>query len=305
MATIKTIINIQDRMTPAFTSMNRAMNIVINSFEKLQLQSGNAVDTSAFQTAREELAKMEVSMDGVENQIKQAMIQQRNFNNEVQKSGSTSDKLISKAKTLVGAYLGFRSIKGIAQISDQMSQINVKIAMINKGQQTNAGLQEMIFQSAQRSRGEYMNMANLVSRIGMNAKDAFKTNEEMVAFAETLNKKFIIAGASQEEIASATLQLTQGLGSGVLRGEELNAVFEAAPNVIQTIADYLDVPIGQIREMASDGELTADVVKNAMLSSVEETNKQFEKMPKTWGQIFTIFKNDAIRAFEPVLLKIK
>ncbi len=304
MATIKTIINIQDRMTPAFTSMNRAMNIVINSFEKLQLQSGNAVDTSAFQTAREELAKMEVAMDGVENQIKQAMIQQRNFNNEVQKSGSASDKLISKAKTLVGAYLGFQSIKGIAQISDQMSQINAKIAMINKGQQTNAGLQEMIFQSAQRSRGEYMNMANLVSRIGMNAKDAFKTNEEMVAFAETLNKKFIIAGASQEEIASATLQLTQGLGSGVLRGEELNAVFEAAPNVIQTIADYLDVPIGQIREMASDGELTADVVKNAMLSSVEETNKQFEKMPKTWGQIFTIFKNDAIRAFEPVLLKI-
>ena len=291
-------------MTPAFTSMNRAMNIVINSFEKLQLQSGNAVDTSAFQTAREELAKMEVAMDGVENQIKQAMIQQRNFNNEVQKSGSASDKLISKAKTLVGAYLGFQSIKGIAQISDQMSQINAKIAMINKGQQTNAGLQEMIFQSAQRSRGEYMNMANLVSRIGMNAKDAFKTNEEMVAFAETLNKKFIIAGASQEEIASATLQLTQGLGSGVLRGEELNAVFEAAPNVIQTIADYLDVPIGQIREMASDGELTADVVKNAMLSSVEETNKQFEKMPKTWGQIFTIFKNDAIRAFEPVLLKI-
>lgn len=304
MATIKTIINIQDRMTPAFTSMNRAMNIVINSFEKLQLQSGNAVDTSAFQTAREELAKMEVAMDGVENQIKQAMIQQRNFNNEVQKSGSASDKLISKAKTLVGAYLGFQSIKGIAQISDQMSQINAKIVMINKGQQTNAGLQEMIFQSAQRSRGEYMNMANLVSRIGMNAKDAFKTNEEMVAFAETLNKKFIIAGASQEEIASATLQLTQGLGSGVLRGEELNAVFEAAPNVIQTIADYLDVPIGQIREMASDGELTADVVKNAMLSSVEETNKQFEKMPKTWGQIFTIFKNDAIRAFEPVLLKI-
>ena len=154
MATIQTIINIQDRMTPSFTSMNRAMNIVINSFEKLQLQSGNAVDTSAFQTAREELAKMEVAMDGVENQIKQAMIQQRNFNNEVQKSGSASDKLISKAKTLVGAYLGFQSIKGIAQISDQMSQINAKIAMINKGQQTNAGLQEMIFQSAQRSRGE-------------------------------------------------------------------------------------------------------------------------------------------------------
>lgn len=304
MATIQTIINIQDRMTPAFTSMNRAMNIVINSFEKLQLQSGNAVDTSAFQTAREELAKMEVAMDGVENQIKQAANQQQNFNNKVNQGKSSTDGLVKKAKGLVAAYMGFQTVGKIVNISDQMALTESKLSMINDGLQTNQELQQMIFQSAQDARAPYAATADVIAKMGNNAKDAFDSNKELIAFAETLNKKFIIAGASQEEIASATLQLTQGLGSGVLRGEELNAVFEAAPNVIQTIADYLDVPIGQIREMASDGELTADVVKNAMLSSVEETNKQFEKMPKTWGQIFTIFKNDAIRAFEPVLLKI-
>ena len=120
-------------------------------------------------------------------------------------------------------------------------------------------------------------------------------------FAENLNKQFVIAGASQQEIASASLQLTQALGSGVLRGEELNAVFEAAPNVIQTIADYLDVPIGKIREMASDGEITAGIVKNAMLSATDSINEQFEQMPMTWGQAWTVMKNAATDSMSDVM----
>lgn len=304
MATIKTIINIQDRMTPAFTSMNRAMNIVINSFEKLQMESGQAVDTSSLQTAREELAKMETAMDGVEQQIKQAANQQENFNDKVNKGKSETDGLIKKAKGLVATYLGLQIVGKVINISDQMALTESKLSMINDGLQTNQQLQQMIFQSAQDARASYASTADIVAKIGNNAKDAFNSNKELIAFTETLNKKFIIAGATQEEMNSATLQLTQALGSGVLRGEELNAVFEAAPNVIQTIADYMGEPIGKIRAMASDGQITADIVKNAMLSSIDETNAQFEKMPKTWGQIWTTFKNDALMAFQPVLQQI-
>ena len=291
-------------MTPAFTSMNRAMNIVINSFEKLQMESGNAVDTSAFQTAREELARMEVTMDGVENQIKQAANQQQNFNNKVNQGKSSTDGLIKKAKGLVAAYMGFQTVGKIVNISDQMALTESKLSMINDGLQTNQELQQMIFQSAQDARAPYAATADVIAKMGNNAKDAFDSNKELIAFAETLNKKFIIAGATQEEMSSATLQLTQALGSGVLRGEELNAVFESAPNVIQSIADYMNEPIGKIRELASDGQITADIVKNAMLSSIDETNKQFDKMPKTWGQIWTTFKNDALMAFQPVLQQI-
>ena len=304
MASIRTIINIQDRMTPAFTSMNRALNIVISSFEELQRDSGKAVDTSSIQKAREELARMETQIDGVESQIRQAANQQENFNNKINKGKSETDGLIKKAIGLVATYAGFQTVGNILNVSDQMSQTESKLAMINDGLQTSQQLQQMIFQSAQDSRAFYADTANMVARIGMNAKDAFKSNKELVAFAEILNKKFVIAGATQEEMSSATLQLTQALGSGVLRGEELNAVFEAAPNVIQSIADYLNKPIGQIREMASEGQITADIVKNAMLSSIDETNSQFEKMPKTWGQIWTGFKNDALMAFQPVLQKI-
>ncbi|MDO0166911.1 tape measure protein, partial [Clostridioides difficile] len=145
----------------------------------------------------------------------------------------------------------------------------------------------------------------IVSRVGMNAGKAFSSTKEIVAFAEQLNKKFVIAGATTEETNSVLLQLTQGLGSGVLRGEELNAVFESAPNIIQSIADYLEVDIGKIRGMASEGMLTADIVKNSLLSAAEQTNAEFEKMPYTFGQIWTSIKNNAVMIFGVIQKKIE
>ena len=304
MASIKTIINIQDRMTPAFTSMNRALNIVIGSFEQLQKETGHAVDTSSIQQAREELARMEATMDGVESEIRQAANQQENFNDKIKKGQSASDGLLKKVMGFVGAYAGIQTVGNIVGLSDTVSQTESKLSMILDKQTDIQQMEEMIFQAAQNSRSAYQGTADMVARIGNNAKGVFKSNAELVKFAEILNKKYIIAGASAEEMNNSLIQLTQGLGSGVLRGEELNSVFESAPNIIQTIADYLDVPIGKIREMASEGELTADVVKNAILSSIDETNAQFDKMSTTWGQRWTMFKNEALMAFQPLLQKI-
>ena len=175
---------------------------------------------------------------------------------------------------------------------------------MNDGLQTTAELQEMIYQSAQRSRASYTDTANAVAQLGNRAKDAFSSNEEVVAFSKQLNKMFTIAGTSQQEMSSATLQLTQALGSGVLRGEEFNAVFEAAPNIMQAVADYMGKPIGELRNMASEGQITADIVKEAMFAAADETNEKFESMPKTIGQIWTSIKNEALMAFRPILLKI-
>ena len=162
----------------------------------------------------------------------------------------------------------------------------------------------MIFDSAQRSRGAYSDTADMVAKLAMNAGDAFKSNAEIIAFGELLNKQFVIAGTNVEGVQSATLQLTQSMGSGVLRGEELNAVFEATPNVIQTIADYLGVSIGQIRKMASDGKITADIVKASMFAAADDINNKFESMPMTWAQLWTSFKNEALWAFQGVLGKL-
>ncbi|WP_044305107.1 tape measure protein, partial [Clostridioides difficile] len=254
---------------------------------------------------REELARAEAGFDRLEQQIREADEQQKRFNDDVRKGASSTDKLVENAKRLVATYIGLRSVGGLINLSDQMTSTNARLAMINDGQQSDGGLNKMIFQSAERARASYLDTAKIVSRVGMNAGKAFSSTKEIVAFAEQLNKKFVIAGATTEETNSVLLQLTQGLGSGVLRGEELNAVFESAPNIIQSIADYLEVDIGKIRGMASEGMLTADIVKNSLLSAAEQTNAEFEKMPYTFGQIWTSIKNNAVMIFGVIQKKIE
>lgn len=301
MATIQTAIHLVDGMSPALRSINTAMHTVLNSFDSLQRASGRAVDTASIQRAKNELSRTSSIIDNVEKEINQAKRAQDNFNNSVRGGSSAVHSLLGTVKKIAAAYLSLRGIGKVLNLSDSLAQTNARLSLINDGLQTNKQLQDMIYQSAQRSGAAYSNTAQFVARLGANARDAFNSTAEMVAFAEILNKKFALAGASTEEMNSAMLQLTQALGSGVLRGEELNAVFESAPNVIQAIADYMNVPIGQIRKMASEGLITADTVKNALLKTADETNKEFAKMPLTWGRLWTQFSNFALKALQPVL----
>lgn len=145
---------------------------------------------------------------------------------------------------------------------------------------------------------------DLVGKLGVQAGKAFTSNDELLAFTDQLNKHFAIAGTNAEGISGATLQLTQALGSGVLRGQELNSVFTQAPTIIQSIADYLGVDIGQIRKMAEEGLLTANVVKNGVFYTAEKINKKFDNTAKTFSQIWTNIKNNAVIAFDPILNKL-
>lgn len=304
MATIRTVVQVQDNMSRAFQSMNSAMNIVINSFEQLQSTSSNAVNTASIQAARQELALAENTFNQIEQQIQQSNNQQQQLNNSINQGSSAASGFLSKLIAIVGTYLSLQAGKSIIELSDQMTNITARLNMVNDGLQTTAELQQMIFDSAQRSYGSYADTADLVGKLSMNAKDAFASNREAIAFAELLNKQFSIAGTSADGMKNATIQLTQALGGGILRGQELNSIFEHAPNIIHTIAEYLDVPIGKIREMAADGVLSADVVKKAMFAASDEINKKFGSMPLTFEQIWTSFKNEALWAFQPILQMI-
>ncbi|MDV9592783.1 tape measure protein [Clostridioides difficile] len=305
MATIQTSIRIFDGMTPAFRNMTTSINTTINSLERLQQRLHNPLNTGGIQTSQQSLNNIESILTRIEGHIGKADEQQRRFNEDINKGASNTDRLLGSVKKLAGAYMGLKTVGGLGSLSDQMTNTNARLSMINDGQLSDGGLNKMIFQSAERSRASYLDTAQIVSRIGMNAGSAFSSTREIVSFAEQLNKKFVIAGASTQEMNSALLQLTQGLGSGVLRGEELNAVFESAPNIIRSIADYLDVDIGKIRGMASEGMLTADIVKKSLLAASEQTNAQFEQMPYTIGQIFTSIKNNAIMIFGVIQKKIE
>ncbi len=234
-----------------------------------------------------------------ENQeLLKAISSQRQQTTEIENTNKSAKGLLSTIKQIAAATGAMVLTKMFLSTADAQSQINAKLDLINDGLQSTEALQDMIFASAQRTRTSYLDTANVVAKIGQNAKDAFTNNAELIQFAENLNKQFVIAGASQQEIASASLQLTQALGAGVLRGEELNAVFESAPNIIRTIADYLGVSVGEIRELAADGAITAEIVKNAMLSATNEIDKTFRDMPMTLSQAFTMGKNEIQKSLQ-------
>lgn len=217
------------------------------------------------------------------------------------KTAAASSALTGHLKNLLGAYVGLQTVQKLVETSDQMTQINARLQLMTGSAEAAAAAQDKIYQAAQRSRGAYMDMADMVAQLGTLAPDAFTDTDELIAFAEQLQKQMAISGASGQSAQAAMVQLTQALASGTLRGDELNSVLEQTPMIAKTIADYMGVSTGQMREMASEGAITADVVKNAMLSAAEETNAAFEQMPLTWSQVLTMAGNMALQALQPVL----
>ncbi len=264
-------------------------------------QAMQNMDVSA---ANDAYLRLSQTVGNTERYIRDNVDEQGRFNQEVSAGTQQANELTNTIKQAVAAYVSIQTVGKALNISDELVQTTSRLNMMNDGVQTTAELVNMVYAAAQDARGSFSQMADVVARFGNNAKDAFSSSEEVVAFADLIQKQMTIAGASTQEAANAELQLSQALGSGVLRGDELNSIFEQAPNLIQNIADYLDVPIGKIREMAADGELSADVVKAAIFSAADDINSKFNEMPMTWGQIWQSMQNTALIAFQPVLQRL-
>lgn len=247
------------------------------------------------------------NFDMASSAVSRASGQVDNFNRKQQQAQNEAKGVANawgSVKKYIGSALAAISVQKIIDLADTMTTTRARIDLMNDGLQTTDELQSMIMASANRSRAAYQTTADAVSKMGIMAKDAFGSNAELIQFTELINKQFTIAGTSAAGVDAAMLQLTQAMSSGVLRGEELNSIFEQAPTIIQTIADYLGVPIGQIRAMAAEGQITSTIVKNAMLSSADEINAKFNAMPMTFAQVWTLAKNIALEAFGPVIQAI-
>ena len=264
-------------------------------------QAMQNMDVSA---ANDAYLRLSQTVGNTERYIRDNVDEQGRFNQEISAGTQQANELTNTIKRAVAAYVSIQSVGKALNISDELVQTTSRLNMMNDGVQTTAELVNMVYAAAQDARGSFSQMADVVARFGNNAKDAFSSSEEVVAFADLIQKQMTIAGASTQEAANAELQLSQALGSGVLRGDELNSIFEQAPNLIQNIADYLDVPIGKIREIAADGELSADVVKAAIFSAADDINSKFNEMPMTWGQMWQSMQNTALIAFQPVLQRL-
>lgn len=304
MTTIRTAIALYDGVTSPLRSMQKAMGVVLNSFEAMQRASGNSVDVSSIQEAREELARAETAFDSIEQNIRDANNQQQKFNNSIHGGTSAADGLLNKLKGIAATVGGLAAAKKVIGISDELASTKARLNLIVDDGGSVSELEQKIMASAQRSRAAYFDTASAIASMGANAKSAFSGNDELIGFMEQINKQFVIGGASAQGQAAAMLQLTQAMGAGALRGEELNSILENAPGIARAIEQYMGVAEGSIKKYAEQGLITAEVVKNAMFAAADETNAKFESMPKTWGQIWTSMQNKALSIFSPILNKI-
>lgn len=232
----------------------------------------------------------------------------KGISNSSKEAGSSLDTLASKVRNVVAALGGLAAINKVINISDDLTSTNARLQMVadnfELGTNEAEAFKNAVFSAANASRGSFDAMASLVARLGNNATDAFNSADELLTFAEGIQKMMTVAGASTTEASNAMLQLSQALASGTLRGDELNSIFEQAPNIIKLVAKEMDVSMGEIRSLASEGKISADIVKNAILDNLDMINDQFDSMPMTFGQAMTQIQNYALQAFTPVLTQI-
>lgn len=276
----------------------------LNQAVQTQNEMNAAIQNMDITTANDAYIRLSNTISGTERYIRDNVDEQGRFNREIEEGMNEANELMQTIKGAVAAYATIQTLSAALNLSDQLTSTTARLNLMNDGLQTTQDLQNMIYLSAERARGSYQATADAVSKLGLMAGDAFSSSEEIIAFMEQVNKQFTIAGTEAAGIDAAMLQLTQAMGSGVLRGEEYNSILEQAPNIIQAIADYMEVPKGQLKDMAAEGQITAEIVKAAMFAAADDTNAKFEQMPKTFSQIWTSFQNTALMAFQPVLQRM-
>lgn len=242
--------------------------------------------------------------DDVVQGIEDANNNQNQLNDKIERANTSGNTLLNTIRNIAITLGGIATVKKLFDLSDEMTNNRARLNLIIDDGGSVEELQNKIFASSMNARASYQTTTDIVTKLGLQAGKAFKNNDELIGFAEQLNKTFVISGTNATGIESTMYNLTQALSTGVLRGQDLNSVFSNAPQIVQNIADYLDVSIGKIRDMAAQGKISAQIVKNAMLKAADETNAKFDKMPMTWNQIWIKMKNIAIKAVDPVLKKI-
>ena len=239
------------------------------------------------------------------NRIKTAITSSRNSSSGF---GTALMNVGTKAAALIATFYAVKAaVQAVAQAvgvltsaSDSMAGINARMSLMVREGESVSEVNSKIIASAERARMGYEDMSNAVAKLGLTAGDAFNNTDEIIYFTELLNKQFKIAGTSQQEAAAATYQLTQAMAAGVLQGEEFKSIMENAPMLAQSIADAMGVTTGELKNMASEGQITADVVKYALFSTAEETEERFKQIPKSFSDVTTDFKNDIMTGLQPL-----
>ena len=305
MAVINEQLQITDAFSATFQRFNQMADKISGSLERVdqnleEYKVTNEKAAESVKTHSEIAQRASSSMDDLGTKAEKAGNSLEKQGNQARRIQSDMTSLLGTVRNLVAALGGMAAIRGIINLSDELTLTQARLTAVNDGLQTTAQLNNMIFAAAQRSRGSYLDMAQSVASLKAQTGDVFKSTAEAVRFTELLNKQFALSGTSMSGIQSTMYNLTQALATGVLRGNDLQMVLSNSPALIQKIAKYMGISVGELRKLATEGKITADIVKNAIMSAGEDIDAQFNKMPMTFGQAMQKVKNVAIKGFQPV-----
>ncbi len=311
--------------------------------EKMDLlgKSSNYINASGFEQVNRTLKEMGessryVAVQGM-NEINQTLKEiaasadragraQQEYRKQVEGTTLSARLLLSVAGRIAAAFGGMKLAGGLVGLSDTVTQTSARLELmagqVDGGIRNVQELENAIYASAGRARGAYQETADAVAKLGLMAGNAFSSSDEIIYFMEQINKQFKIAGTEASGIRAAMLQLTQAMGSGVLRGEEYNSILEQAPNIVQNIAKYIEgneqalaAAAGAIRvstedlsgnvqrhmkDIASAGVISADLVKAAMFAAADETDRKFASIPMTYADAWQQIRNAGVSALGDV-----
>jgi tape measure domain-containing protein len=306
-ATIRSQMVLNDGISGVLKRITNGLSTTLNAFEQVQRASGRAVDVTQIQAARAALAEANRDVDNMAEAYRRAAQQEEVLNKGLRNGASAADGLLGKVKGIVTTLAAGAGAKAVLGLSDQLASSSARLSLIVDDGGSVDALEQKIMASAQRSRASYLGTMQTISKLGLQAGDAFNSNDELIRFTELLNKNFVIGGSSATEQAAAMYQLTQAMGSGRLQGDEYRSIIENAPMLAGAIEEYMrnvQGATGAMKDWSSEGLLTADVIKAAVFNSADEVEARFQQMPMTWGQVWTQMQNKAIAAFDPVLSKL-
>lgn len=307
MATIRSQMVLNDGISGVLKRITNGLSTTLNAFEQVQRASGRAVDVTQIQAARAALAEANRDVDNMAEAYRRAAQQEEVLNKGLRNGASAADGLLGKVKGIVTTLAAGAGAKAVLGLSDQLASSSARLSLIVDDGGSVDALEQKIMASAQRSRASYLGTMQTISKLGLQAGDAFNSNDELIRFTELLNKNFVIGGSSATEQAAAMYQLTQAMGSGRLQGDEYRSIIENAPMLAGAIEEYMrnvQGATGAMKDWSSEGLLTADVIKAAVFNSADEVEARFQQMPMTWGQVWTQMQNKAIAAFDSVLSKL-
>lgn len=288
MATISSTLKLVDRFTSPIQKSIDAIDKMLDAMETANSEAMTMDLSRAFHEARSSINTANRSLE--------------EFNRDLDRMDDETPQNLTHgfgglSKAIVVANQGLELLKktwtGISDVmnkADERTSADSRLSLINDGLRTQEQLESQVLKVANDTRSSYASTADLVAQMGR--QDFFKgKNDLALKFAETLNKGFVVSGASAAAAEGAITQLTQGIASGVLRGDEFNSVMEQAPVLAEMMAKEFGVTKGQLRSMAEEGMLSSEAVISAIMNQSKAIDEQFGKMPMTFGQGMTVIEN--------------